>query len=632
MEIIFQEQKDIRLIPFSPLSQQDNLEVRLQFPAQQAQSDTLCVYHNSIQTENLWFQTALITSTEGYTSVRFCHSVAELSGNQTLLVVFNGNCIGKVDFTVSAPVNTLDGGFVILGGAENASVTKIFEDKIPSLSDQDWKNLMNEYHALGFRCIVVQMTVGIMDFLTNQMGAYYDSALFPRAQIQAKDPIAAILEQCAENGQVVFLGMCSPLFKGDIELTKALMRELYDRYSEFTSFYGWYSSWEFGLPNEPNDDFRLSVQSSEICALRKLADELSPVMPIMYSPFTTSYTKEGTHQMGVARGVLESIADGSLPFDILAPHDHCGQVHKLSNQQIVTIEDAVKIYASLKRACDKGGVHLWANCEGFNFTYLSGTKEDGFYHCNNVFAPRHIGGAIDGQSGLAAHAALLKPYTEKIISFMLLGLFQNPDSSVQVGNEQCRDNYRVYKAYREAPMYAYRNLAFGKPYTIQSNRPLREPDNGNLFYNEFIFGAQEVLHPLREQGGLLTDGLMSGAQMHGADAYLSTGCMLEHYGDACRCQVTIDLEEEYPVDCVRCFTAHNHALNPDHILVEYSRDGSVWSYFGENNGSFINGWANVLPGRKIDARYVRLTYFKENKTNWLTWLILEDVEVQQRWA
>ncbi len=630
MELSFHAQRDIRLIPFSPLSQNDNLEVRLQFAPQAAQAGVLCVYHNEIRPENLWLEAALQTQEDAYASVRFRHAMAGLSGQQKLLVTFNGKCIGQTEFAVTAPVNTVDGGFVILGGAENASVTKIFEDRIPNLDDQDWKTLMNEYKELGFRCIIVQMTVGIIEFVHHTLGAYYDSKLFPRAQIKAKDPIAAILEQCAQNGQIVFLGMCSPLFKGDIALTQALMQELYDRYSGYPSFYGWYSSWEFGLPNAPDDDFRLSVQRSDIRALRALADTLAPVMPILYSPFTTSYTKVGTHQMGIDHGVLEGIADGSLPFDILAPHDHCGQVHKLSNQQIVRLEDAVKIFASLKKACDQGGVHLWANCEGFNFTYLQGGSETGFYRCDNVFAPRHIGGAADGQSGLAAHAALLKPYAEKIISFMLLGLFQKPDSSVQVGNDLCQENYRIYKAYMEAPMYAYKNLAQGKSYTLQANRPVLEPDNGNLFYNEFIYGAQKVLHPQPALGGLLTDGVMSGAQMHGADTYLSTGCMLEHYGDSCRCQVTIDLEGCSSVDRIRCFTAHNADLNADRILAEFSNDAATWSYFGENSGSFVNGWAELYPNRPVCARYVRLTYWKENKTNWLTWLILEDIEVQQR--
>ncbi len=627
MDIIFHAQKDVRLVPFSPLTPSDDLEVRLQFPPQQPQTGMLRVYHGS----ELWYETALETLQEGYASVRFRHSVAHLRGPQALHVTYNDQPIGTIGFTVEPPSNTVDGGFVILGGAENASVTKIFGDRIPALDDSGWKTLMNEYNELGFRCIIVQMTVGIIDFDSNTLGAYYDSALFPRAQLGAKDPIAAILEQCQKNGQTVFIGMCSPLFKGDVALTGKLMRELYERYGDYTSFYGWYSSWEFGLPNAPDDDFRLSVQCSDIQALRELADELAPAMPILYSPFTTSYTKEGLHDMGVAPGVLEGIADGSLPFDILAPHDHCGQVHKLSNQQMVRLEDAVKIFASLKRACDLGGVHLWANCEGFNFTYEESNSEAGFYRRNNLFAPRHIGGSIDGQSGLVAHTALLKPYTEKIISFMLLGLFQKPDSPVQVGNELCRENYRLYSAYLNAPAYTYKNLALDKPYTIQATQPLLEPDNGHLFYNEFVCGAEQVLHPRKNGGGLLTDGVMSGAQPHGFDSYLSTGCLLEHYGDSCQCQVVIDLEQPCTVDRIRCFTAHNHEFNADRILAEYSNDGSLWSYFGENDGSFINGWAELPATRKVHGRYVRLTYFKTNQTNWRSWLILEDIEVQQLW-
>ncbi len=627
MPISFDPQRDLRLVPYSPVTARDTLEVRIQFPPQAVLTGHLQVYCG----HTLWYRTTLTTQTDAHTLLRFKHPLAGLSGPQILRITLDGKPIGTADFTVEAPSNTLDGGFVILGGAENASVTKIFQDRIPQLSDADWQTLMDEYNALGFRCIIVQMAVGIKDFSDNSLGAYYDSDIFPRAYTKAADPIGSILEQCQKNGQVVFLGMCSPLFKGDLQTTGKLMAELYARYGHYASFYGWYSSWEFGLPNAANDSFRLSVQSEDVLALRHLADSLCPVMPILYSPFTTSYTKEGIHQMGVSPSVLEGIADGSLPFDILAPHDHCGQVHKLSNQQMVKLEDGVRIYASLKKACDAGGVHLWANCEGFNFAYEPSDSETGFYCKENIFTPRHIGGPIDGQSGLAAHTTLLRPYTEKIISFMVLGLFQKPDSPVSLGNALCAENHRVYDAYLQAPFTVYQNIAAGKPYTLESDHPLMEPDNGHLFYNEFTCGAQALLHPQKNAGGLLTDGLMSGAQPIGLDSYLSVGYLLEHQGEQCRCSVTVDLEREHSVDRIRCFTAYNPEFNPDHILAQFSTDGSVWRWLGENGGSFINGWADIIPSRPVQGRYLRLTYEKTNPANWRTWLILEDIEALQIW-
>ncbi len=627
MKIQFSPEKDLRLLPFSPLSPRDTLEVRLQFPPQNKLTGLLQVYSGS----TLRYEESITTASDEHIFIKVKHPLCGLTGRQSLRIVFDGEEIGTAEYTVQPPVNTVDGGFVILGSAESACVTEIFGDRIAQLSDSDWKTLMDEYRDLGFSCIIIQMAVGIIDFANNTLGAYFDSSVFPRAYTKARDPIGAILEQCEKNGQSVFIGMCSPLFKGDTKTTGILMEELYSRYGSYRSFYGWYSSWEFGLPNAANDDFRLSVQTQDVQALRDLADRLCPVMPILYSPFTTSYTKEGVHQMGVSPSVLEGIADGSLPFDILAPHDHCGQVHKLSDQRMVKLEDAVKIFASLKKACDKGGVHLWANCEGFNFTYKKSDCQASFYRYDNAFTPRHIGGAIDGQGGLAAHATLLRPYTEKIVSFMVLGLFQNPASPVQLGNDLCRENYKVYRSYLEAPFIPYRNLSAGKPYTVEATCELMEPDNGNLFYNEFTCGAQKLLHPVKEQGGLLTDGLMSGAQPFGLDSYLSTGFLLEHYADACQCSVTLDLEEACTVDRIRCFTAHNPEFNPEHILVQFSTDDTVWSYFGESDGCFVNGWADIRADRAALARYIRLTYYKKNTANWRTWLILEDIEVLQKW-
>ncbi len=628
--IKFDSERDLRLIPFLPLTDGDDLEVRIQLSAEKPIDTEVSVYLDDTSEKSL-LHTEHVSLGKSYSLIKLRHKLNGLMGDHKLIITADGEMLGEKVFNVLPRNNHIDGGFVILGGAENSSVTSVFGDTIPNLTDKEWSTLMDEYNELGFKCIIVQMSVGIIDFSDNSLGAYYKSSLFPRANIKANDPIGSILAACERNGQSVLLGMCSPLFKGDSGITSKIVNELYSLYGHYSSLYGWYSSWEFGITNEVDDDFRLSVQSKEIRALRDIVDSISPVMPIMYSPFTTSYTNNRNHKIGVSASVIEAIADGSLPFDILAPHDHCGQVHKLTNQSMTKLEDAVKIYATLKRACDISGVHLWANCEGFNFEFKPSLSEQSYYHYDNVFTPRHIGGNIDGESGLAAHATLLKPYAERVISFMITGIFQKPDSKVRIGNRSCEENYLCYSEYISSENYSYENLAHGKKYTLTADRLLAEPDNGYTFYNEFVCGAEKVLHPDKEEGGLLTDGLMSGAQTDGSDTYLSLGYMLEHYGDTCRAEAVIDLENIERVDKVRCFTSHNHDFNPDKILVEGSRDGNTWIYIGENRGSFINGWANVIPDRNIICRYIKITYYKTNFENWKNWLVLEDAEVLKKY-
>lgn len=623
--IIFNADKDVRLVPYSPVSQYEKIDIRLQFFNAGDKKETVkaSVYLDEKTKENELYSAEISAEPKSFGFVKIPASFLGKVGSHSLLFCIDDRDSQTVPLVVLKNYpNIVDGGFVVVNGTvdERRAGKK--------LRDEDWVTLTNDYDNLGFKTIIVQYCAGIVNAERKEYAAYYDnSSVFGTADgFENVHAIDKILETAEKNGQHVFLGL---LFgKIDLDIHFAFIKDLYDRFSKYKSLYGWYSTWEYSMCREVNEyDYGTSVIESDISNLRAIADKVSPCMPILYSPYLTSDMNCG-HRCGTSASLLEAIADGRIKIDILAPHDHCGQIHKLSNQRMITIEDAVRMYATLKQACDKGGVHLWANCECFNLSFTeSENGTGGYYKFAHSLINKHIGGTVDGEGNLISHAAALRNYSERIITFMLYRMFKNPDSSVPLGDENSEDFYRRYAEYIRFPYPRYRNVARGKTYSLVSSKPLCEPDRAYTFYDQFKYGGRDIFHKNHEKGGLLTDGLMFGATPDDSDVYLTLGSPLEEYGEQCRIEVVIDLSRETPFEKVRWFAPKNEKFYPDRVLIEYSHDGKNFFYFGEDYGKFVNGWGSVSTDREIVGRYVRLVFEKTNRENWKNWLILDEIEV-----
>ncbi len=627
----FNISRDLRIIPYSPVTEKDNVEFRLQiFNTHKKQNVTFNAYID--EKDNLLFSSTISVDENSFGYVKFFKNFLGQVGAHKIIVCVDTELGQSFCAEQELVVNkldciTLDGGFIVITLASYCDTERCGKS-LDELTDDDWKTIMDEYNRLGFKAIVIQTSIGLLDIETGKEGAYYNgSKLFDKVKLTANDPIDAILSACENNGQKVFIGMCSPHSVNDFNVSQKIMGELYDRFGKYSSFYGWYSSWEFSMACELDCDFPTSMKSNDLRKLREVADEISPVMPILYSPYLSSF-KDGEHKRGTAESILKAISEGRIAIDILAPHDHCGQAHKLSNQKVLNIEDAIRIYADLKFACDLGGMHLWANCEGFNLKFNRTEKSlSGYHKYDNALVPRFIGGYVDEQSGLMAHIAGLRPYIEKSISFMLTSMFQKPNSSVIIGNDESMKNYNVYKNYLDFPFRYYDNKARGKSYTLVCDHEIYEPDNGYTFYDQFDYSCIDMFHPDKQSGGLLTDGLMLGGMPENRDTYLSLGTALERYGESCTLDVTIDLEKAEDINKVRFFAPLNRDFSPDRVMVYVSNDNQTFNYYGENSGVYINGYAEVYNDRKMRARYVKLSFFKVNGNNWKNWLILDEIEV-----
>lgn len=627
MGFVFTE-KDIRIIPFSPLCEKDRAEFRIQF-LNTGKSRNFDVKFYLNDKSNLIYSSEVFAEHNGFGFASCFKEMFGLAGRHTLLVEVDGVVCSKVFNVDKKPKNMLDGGFILLGGAENETCMDVVGGGMEKLDDKQWKTLINEYNEIGFKTIIIQMTVGVAEYENFTLGTYYpNSQLFPRIKSKANDAIKSILEQAEINGQNVFIGMCSPVSKRNVGNIIALVKEIYELYGDYSSFYGWYSSWEYGIPIEPNIDFMLSMNTEDIKSLRNAVNKICPVMPILYSPFMTALNEKGNHVKGVSTELLQAIYDGEIEIDILCPHDQCGQAHKMTDQSLQTVEDAVRQYATLKRACDHSKIHLWANIETFNFGFMedSTNKKSDYYFRTYSLVPRIIGGGVLGPSGFVNHIREIRPYTEKNITFMISGLFQKPDSSVQLGNDDCKNMYVKYKEYLAAPYDFYENVAKGCSYTVKSDRPLDEPDNGHLFYDIFETGAQKILHPDKDKSGLLTDGLMSGAQTRKCDDYLVFGSQVYERGGKINIEVVIDLGKSTGVDAVRVMRPFNKDFSADKIVVSLSKNGEDFVEQGSVE-KYVNGWAWVKFDEKIYTRFVKINYFKENNDDWKTWLLIDEAEV-----
>ena len=90
---------------------------------------------------------------------------------------------------------------------------------------------------------------------------------------------------------------------------------------------------------------------------------------------------------------------------------------------------------SLLRFCKMVDKHFWANCESFNF-------ENGY-----LIVPRFMDGGMDGEAGFIQQIETVRPYAEKIMTFMLSGLFNPPGLFPCPGGEKTINQYCTYAEY-----------------------------------------------------------------------------------------------------------------------------------------------------------------------------------------
>lgn len=401
---------DIALLPYSPVMERDTLEIRCQV-FNEGGDDTLELVFkldgDVMHTEPLFVK----GGTYGFARCRI--PMCGRAGTHTVSV--NGVCV-PLEVRPDAPA-VLDGGFVMLGPPNDRKALQ-FTPALKSFTDADWKAYVRAMAAAGMDCLIVMSTHQYVEYQTpdRALHAHFDSARFPRTDIAAKDPIAAILEEAEVQNIKVFLGIgCAYGNRGSAEEVD----EVYARYCGYRAFYGWYQAKECNMQHFDIGEWGFL----EVLAQRMRSH--APVKPILNSP----YEMPGPEIVDYIR---------RIDFcDILMPQDWVGQKR-------LNLQQSGEMLRILKDTYEAVGKHVWANCEAFNFTEAQSVNaETG----TNFMVPRFRDGGMDGEEGFIQQMETVRPYAEKIMAFMLTGLFLPQDFTPPAGGPPAEKQFREYTEY-----------------------------------------------------------------------------------------------------------------------------------------------------------------------------------------
>lgn len=288
----------------------------------------------------------------------------------------------------------LDGTFFEIHH-HNTAEGKYWNPALDSFTAENWREKVREIAALKMEYIVV-MATALYD------RCYFESSVFPLADIPCADPIEAVLDEADKCGIKVFLGngFYGDWTKPGVNITSSevidrsfkAMDELTEKYARHKSFYGWY------FPDETCIILRFSgnfMKYVNLCSAR--CREITPDKKTLIAPYGTNLTLTNSKY-------IDALA--SLDVDFIAYQDEIG-VKK------TRVWQSEKIFARLKKAHDKAGrAALWADIELFDF--------EGMVY-KSALLPADF-------ERIERQIANVAPYADKIIGYQYIGLM-NPEDS-----------------------------------------------------------------------------------------------------------------------------------------------------------------------------------------------------------
>lgn len=221
---------------------------------------------------------------------------------------------------------------------------------LKQMNDDEWRQLIRDMKAEGMEVLVLLATS--LDFK-----AYFDTDIYPKADLNCTDPIGVLLSETEAQGMKVFMS-CGyyddwnyPLNnRQSLEVQKRAFRameQICEQYGQYKSLYGWYLPDEAGVNGKMADEF-MDYINRYSAQMHKLSKDYK----MLVAPYNTRLIR--TDDEYVAQ--LEN-----LDCDFIAYQDEVGV-------QRCQVEELAGVYEGLKKAHDKAGrSKLWADIEAFSF-------------------------------------------------------------------------------------------------------------------------------------------------------------------------------------------------------------------------------------------------------------------------
>ena len=180
----------------------------------------------------------------------------------------------------------------------NIKEGKYFNPVCHEFSDEQWKEKIRELASLNMKYIVL-MGVAITN-KEDYTEVFYPSKHFKKwDEIKANDPVDAILSEANKYNMKVFVGAGTFGYWADVynnmtsllvhQKTITIMKELYELYGHYDSFYGWYYPDETGILGHFENEFIDYVKSFDIaCFANPYSAMTKPIYSIEYGEIVST--------------------------------------------------------------------------------------------------------------------------------------------------------------------------------------------------------------------------------------------------------------------------------------------------------------------------------------------------------
>ncbi len=280
-----------------------------------------------------------------------------------------------------------------------------------------WEHKIQELSDMGVKYLVFMA-------VANEGKSYYPSQIMPWAYSKdKKSPVDAIMDKAGELGMKVFMSIGWAKDQDDnLRIPEIknrqleIMNELATIYGKHKALYGWYLPVEDCLCPIFADHAVVSVND-----LSDKARSLTPGKKILISPYGISQSDYDNP------AYAQQLA--KLKVDIIAYQDEVGCV-----REQFPMPNLKKNWKKLRAIHDKLKIEMWANCE--TFTWENATNDR-----TSALIPAAYSRILSQQ--VAASTAPV----DEIISFMICGIIENPESEYQLGQPVW--SHQVYKDYMD---------------------------------------------------------------------------------------------------------------------------------------------------------------------------------------
>lgn len=300
----------------------------------------------------------------------------------------------------------------------NSYEGKYWNDACRRFTKQQWEEKVDEIASLGMKYIVV---MNVARPTEQDAESYYPTTLYPFAVgMGCDDPLEAILEAADRHGMHVFIGcgffgvwthtlenMTSPevekrAFQG--------MEEIYNRYCNHSSFYGWYYPDETKINPYFSDAFLSYVKRYSA-----FADSLDAGKKKLIAPY-------GTNRVITDDTFVRQLE--RLAVDIVAYQDEVGAAKSHWSETPAYFE-------ALRRAHDRAGrAALWCDLEVFEF---EGER------LRSALRPAPIG-------RIRRQLQSVSPFVDEVLVYQYQGMLNRPGTAAFCGHESSLNLYLDYVA------------------------------------------------------------------------------------------------------------------------------------------------------------------------------------------